>query len=150
MINFFKTETLAKIYLKQGTYNKALEILEYLSERHPEKDYLNQEIIKIKEVIASSKKNTKLNKASYEIPKDLELDMDITNQEKYGEESENIQIDQYRMIENEKFLNDNEILTKEDQNQKDIQELQSLFKQWFELISMQKQMISLQKISNAL
>jgi len=150
MINFFKTETLAKIYLKQGTYNKALEILEYLSERHPEKEYLNQEIIKVKEVLENSKKNSTLNKATYDIPKDLELDMDITKQEKYGEESENIQIDQYRIIENEKFLNDNENLTKEDQNKKDLKELQSLFKKWFELISMQKQMISLQKINNAL
>jgi len=48
------TETLAKIYMKQGHYSKALNIFEKLSLKYPEKSvYFAQQIEKVKKLISN-------------------------------------------------------------------------------------------------
>ena len=56
------TETLARIYIKQGRYEKALDIIQRLSTNFPEKNaYFADQIRFLEKLIINSKKNSKLN-----------------------------------------------------------------------------------------
>lgn len=56
------TETLARIYIKQGRYQKALDIIQRLSSNFPEKNaYFADQIRFLEKLIINSKKNSKLN-----------------------------------------------------------------------------------------
>ena len=56
------TETLARIYIKQGRYQKALDIIQRLSSSYPEKNaYFADQIRFLEKLIINSKKNSKLN-----------------------------------------------------------------------------------------
>jgi hypothetical protein len=56
------TETLARIYIKQGRYQKALDIIQRLSSSYPEKNaYFADQIRFLEKLIINSKKNPKLN-----------------------------------------------------------------------------------------
>lgn len=50
-ISHLMTETLAKLYVEQKLYSKAIKAYEALSEKHPEKaDYYQQKILEVKEI----------------------------------------------------------------------------------------------------
>ena len=54
------TETLARIYIKQGRYQRALDIIMRLSERYPKKNaYFADQIRFLEKLIINSKKNSK-------------------------------------------------------------------------------------------
>ena len=54
------TETLARIYIKQGRYQRALDIITRLSERYPKKNaYFADQIRFLEKLIINSKKNSK-------------------------------------------------------------------------------------------
>ena len=56
------TETLARIYIKQGHYEKALGIIERLSERYPKKNaYFADQMRFLEKLIINSKNNSKIN-----------------------------------------------------------------------------------------
>ena len=56
------TETLARIYIKQGRYQKALDIIQRLSSNFPEKNaYFADQIRFLEKLIINSKKDSKLN-----------------------------------------------------------------------------------------
>ena len=56
------TETLARIYIKQGHYEKALGIIERLSERYPKKNaYFADQMRFLEKLIKNSKNNSKIN-----------------------------------------------------------------------------------------
>ena len=56
------TETLARIYIKQGHYEKALGIIERLSERYPKKNaYFADQMRFLVKLIINSKNNSKIN-----------------------------------------------------------------------------------------
>ena len=56
------TETLARIYIKQGRYQKALDIIQRLSSSYPEKNaYFADQIRFLEKLIINCKKNSKLN-----------------------------------------------------------------------------------------
>ena len=58
----FFTETLARIYIKQGHYEKALGIIERLSERYPKKNaYFADQMRFLEKLIKNSKNNSKIN-----------------------------------------------------------------------------------------
>ena len=55
------TETLARIYIKQGRYQKALDITQRLSSSHPEKNaYFADQIRFLEKLIINSKKDSKI------------------------------------------------------------------------------------------
>ncbi len=59
----FFTETLARIYIKQGRYQKALDIITRLSERCPKKNvYFADQIRFLEKLIINSENNSKKNK----------------------------------------------------------------------------------------
>ena len=54
------TETLARIYIKQGRYQRALDIITRLSERYPKKNaYFADQIRFLEKLIINSKNNSK-------------------------------------------------------------------------------------------
>ena len=54
------TETLARIYIKQGRYQRALDIITRLSERYPKKNaYFADQIRFLEKLIINSKNNAK-------------------------------------------------------------------------------------------
>ena len=56
------TETLARIYIKQGHYEKALGIIERLSERYPKKNaYFADQMRFLEKLLINSKNNSKIN-----------------------------------------------------------------------------------------
>lgn len=56
------TETLARIYIKQGRYEKALGIIERLSERYPKKNaYFADQMRFLEKLLINSKNNSKIN-----------------------------------------------------------------------------------------
>ncbi len=58
----FFTETLARIYIKQGRYQKALDITQRLSSSFPEKNaYFADQIRFLEKLVINSKKDSKLN-----------------------------------------------------------------------------------------
>ena len=57
----FFTETLARIYIKQGRYQKALDIIGRLAERYPQKNiYFADQIRFLEKLIINSKNNSKI------------------------------------------------------------------------------------------
>ena len=55
------TETLARIYIKQGRYQKALDIIGRLAERYPKKNaYFTDQIRFLEKLIINSKNNSKI------------------------------------------------------------------------------------------
>ena len=55
------TETLARIYIKQGRYQRALDIITRLSERYPKKNaYFSDQIRFLEKLIINSKNNSKI------------------------------------------------------------------------------------------
>ena len=56
------TETLARIYIKQGHYEKALGIISRLAERYPKKNaYFADQMRFLEKLIINSKNNSKIN-----------------------------------------------------------------------------------------
>ena len=50
-ISHLMTETLAKLYVEQKLYSKAIKAYEILSQKHPQKtDYFNEKIEEVKEI----------------------------------------------------------------------------------------------------
>ncbi|CAN2041359.1 hypothetical protein GMMP15_390064 [Candidatus Magnetomoraceae bacterium gMMP-15] len=133
MSEIFYTETLAKIYADQGVFDKAFEAYQFLTERYPEKSELKEALEYAEQNLSEQleMEEEKLSEDIHEIPEAEEVSVDFEAAEPSQQE----------------------ITYEEEQEEPTepksaIDQLKPKFRQWFELLLVQRNINQLKNIQS--